>query len=92
MRSRFAAFVVGDQAYLLASWHPDTRPATLEPDQSITWTHLEILTASGGPFEREGTVHFRAHYRRDGERGVLEEHSTFVRDGGRWLYLDGVVS
>jgi uncharacterized protein YchJ len=26
MRSRYSAFAVGDPAYLLATWHPTTRP------------------------------------------------------------------
>ena len=29
MRSRFSAFVTGDEAYLLRTWDPDTRPVTL---------------------------------------------------------------
>ena len=29
MRSRYSAFAVGDAAYLLATWHPSTRPAAL---------------------------------------------------------------
>ncbi|MCW3040562.1 MAG: hypothetical protein JWM31_2467, partial [Solirubrobacterales bacterium] len=30
MRSRYSAFAVGDPVYLLASWHPSTRPRSLE--------------------------------------------------------------
>ena len=83
MRSRYTAFAVGDSAYLLATWHPSTRPARLQLDDTA-WTRLEVLaTTAGGLLDTEGAVRFRAHFR----GGVLEEHSRFVRDAGRWSYL-----
>lgn len=82
MRSRYSAYVVGDVAYLLATWHPTTRPRRLVLDDT-TWLRLEVLEASGGLLETEGTVRFRAHFL----GGVLEEHSRFVRVAGRWSYL-----
>ena len=45
MRSRFTAFATGNAAYLLASWHPSTRPATLELEDDIRWYRLDILGA-----------------------------------------------
>ena len=91
MRSRYSAFALGDQAYLLRSWHPTTRPADLTLDPGQRWTRLEILsTTAGGLFHAEGTVEFRAHYRTaDGRSGSMHEKSRFVRENGRWLYLDG---
>ncbi|SIN78719.1 YchJ family protein [Agromyces cerinus] len=90
MRSRYTAFAVGDVAYLSASWHPDTRPEDLELDDETRWVRLDILgTEGGGPFDRHGTVEFRASYRSDEERGVLHERSRFTREGGRWFYVDG---
>ncbi|RKS68546.1 SEC-C motif-containing protein [Motilibacter peucedani] len=89
MRARFSGFAVGEVDFLLRSWHPDTRPATLELDREQQWTRLEVLSSSGGLFDPRGEVDFRAHYRRGDERGVLEEHSRFVREDGTWLYLDG---
>ena len=87
MRSRYSAFVVGDPAYLLATWHPSTRPRTLELDPDVRWTGLDVVATTGGSmFESDGTVEFRAH--RVG--GVQHEHSRFRRDGGRWFYVDGV--
>lgn len=95
MRSRYSAFAIGgpDLArYLLATWHPSTRPATLELDQSTQWRRLDgVRTTAGGPFDADGTVDFVAHYRDDGGRGVLREHSRFVREDGAWLYVDGDV-
>ena len=83
MRSRYSAYVVEEVPYLLQTWHPTTRPASLQLD-GIRWTRLEVLeTTGGGMLENEGTVRFLAHHR----EGVLGEHSRFVRDRGRWSYL-----
>lgn len=90
MRSRFSAFAVGDADYLLESWHSSTRPRELDLDDDYRWTRLDIVaTSGGGLLENEGTVEFAAHYRHDGERGVLREHSRFRKEHGRWRYVDG---
>lgn len=90
MRSRYTAFVVGDGAYLLATWHPSTRPTSLGLDPGLVWRSLEIVrTERGGPLDREGVVEFAARYMADGERGVLHETSRFVRED-RWLYMDAI--
>ena len=91
MRSRYSAFALGDPAYLLATWHPTTRPLTLDLDPSVRWTGLEVLATTGGSLlGTEGTVEFRAHYLRDGGAGAQHENSRFARDGGLWRYVDGV--
>jgi SEC-C motif-containing protein len=91
MRSRYAAFALGDPAYLLRTWHPETRPARLDLPGGRRWRGLEVLATSGGsPFHIEGTVTFRAHYATaDGESGTQSEHSRFTRHEGDWVYLDG---
>ncbi|MFC7573429.1 YchJ family metal-binding protein [Klenkia terrae] len=67
MRSRYSAFVVGDAAYLLATWHPDTRPPSLDLDGDTRWLGLDVLAVEGGGLlAAEGTVEFRASYRADG--------------------------
>ena len=43
MRSRYTAFAVGDTEYLLRSWHPRTRPKTLDLDPNQRWLFLEIV-------------------------------------------------
>jgi SEC-C motif domain protein len=91
MRSRYSAFVLGDAGYLLATWHPATRPRSLDLDRDVRWTGLDVLATTGGsPLGSEGTVEFRAHYRSGGAAGAQHENSRFVRDGGRWRYVDGV--
>ncbi|MFC7342881.1 YchJ family protein [Saccharopolyspora griseoalba] len=90
MRSRYAAFAVGDADYLLATWHPSTRPAELDLDPQQRWTGLEVLDRTGGgPFDAEGEVRFRARYRLHGKTGELTERSRFTRVDGQWLYVDG---
>ena len=91
MRSRYSAFAVGDPAYLLATWHPSTRPRSLDLDDDVRWTGLDVLgTTDGTLFSAEGTVEFRAHYVVAGTVGAQHERSRFRRDGRQWYYLDGV--
>ncbi|MBW6435983.1 hypothetical protein KZ829_19765 [Actinoplanes hulinensis] len=87
MRSRFSAFALDRADYVLATWHPQTRPATLETDPGVRWMRLEVLDHSGGGvFDAEGTVEFRAHFTDGGRAGVMTEKSRFVRHDGRWVY------
>ncbi len=89
MRSRYTAFVALDEAYLRQTWHSGTRPARLQLDADQRWTGLDILaTTDGGMLHPTGTVEFRAHYNRRGVLGSQHEVSRFVREDGRWVYLD----
>lgn len=93
MRSRFSAFALGLAPYLLATWHPSTRPATVDLDDDVTWRRLQIVdTVAGGPDDTDGIVEFRASYRGPDGTGLLHERSRFVREAGRWFYVDGDVS
>jgi SEC-C motif domain protein len=88
MRSRFSAFCVGDEAYLLRTWHPATRPPRIGLDKALRWERLEVLeTSNGSVFHTDGAVRFRAHYLERGRPGHLEEHSHFVAQDGTWLYV-----
>ena len=82
MRSRYTAYVLRDAAYLQATWYPRTRPERLE-FAPIRWLGLTVRRAAGD------TVSFTARYESRG-RQELRERSTFVREGGKWFYLDGV--
>ncbi len=84
MRSRFSAFAVGDVAYLLRSWHPDTRPAELDLDATITWRRLQIVdTDAGDEDDAIGVVEFRAQYVHGGGRHILHERKSFRAGEGR---------
>lgn len=92
MRSRYSAFVLGDAAYLLATWHPGTRPDTLDIDPDTEWLGLEILVTEGGVAgTKRGFVEFAASYRQRGvaRADVQREQSRFVWQSERWWYLDG---
>jgi len=92
MRSRYSAFVLQRPAYLLATWHPRTRPPDLTLEPGTQWLGLEVKQhQSTGPDQAE--VLFVARSRSAGSGGGqahrLQERSRFVREGGRWLYVDG---
>jgi SEC-C motif-containing protein len=94
MRSRYSAYVLMREDYLLASWHADTRPASLGlavQTPPPTWLGLEIrqqLIAD----DDHATVEFVARYRVGGGRAQRQhEISRFVREHGRWYYLDGEI-
>jgi len=88
MRSRYSAYVLGLHDYLLATWHPRTRPSPqdLEGD-AVRWLGLEVRDAQ--EHGDEATVEFVARYRSAGRGHRLHETSRFLREGGRWFYLDG---
>jgi SEC-C motif domain protein len=91
MRSRYAAYAVGDLDHIWRTWHPRTRPDELTPDPDLTWTGLEILAVvAGGPEDEVGEVEFRASYTRHGAAGAREERSSFERRRGRWVYVTEV--
>ncbi|MCW2796420.1 YchJ family metal-binding protein [Nocardioides sp.] len=92
MRSRYAAYAVGDTSYVFRSWHPRTRPDEIEPDPALTWTGLSIVdTVDGGPDDETGEVEFVASYLRAGVAGERRERSRFVRRASAWVYVDGDV-
>jgi len=90
MRSRFDAFRDGKTVWLLASWHPSTRPAVLDLSDNPRWRGLQIIdTVAGGPDDDTGIVEFRATYLApSGGVEIQHERSRFVREDGRWYYLD----
>lgn len=90
MRSRYSAYVLGLREYVLATWHPRTRPAELELDPAATrWLGLEVKRHSSDGADA-ATVEFVARYRIGGGSAVrLHEVSRFLREDGRWYYLDG---
>lgn len=83
MRSRYSAFVRHDEAYLLRTWHPATRPESVAFDPDLRWTGLTIVRAE------PALVEFRAEYVAAGTSGVLHEVSRFLKDDSAWLYVRG---
>jgi SEC-C motif-containing protein len=86
MRSRYSAYALGHLDYVLATWHPKTRPDSLGGG-GLTWTGLDVHGHG------DDWVEFSAHYRStDGGIGTMSEHSLFERRAGRWFYVSGEVS
>ena len=88
MRSRYTAFVRERGDYLQATWHPSTRPVALDFEPGTQWLGLEVRRhrPTGGD---RAEVEFVARYRVGGRAVRLHETSRFVREGGRWFYVDG---
>jgi len=90
MRSRYSAYVRRDEDYLLRSWHVDTRPDSVSFDPNLEWLGLEVVaTTAGTGFDADGTVEFRARFRRGSEHLELHEVSSFSRVDGVWVYVHG---
>ena len=91
MRSRYSAYVLGLRDYLLASWHPDTRPDTLDLDDTpgLRWLGLDVKRHEDGG-DGSAVVEFVARPRIGGGKAKrLLEVRRFARVDGRWLYVDG---
>jgi len=89
MRSRYCAFVKQLTNYLLKTWHPSTRPMSLDLSDSPDWLKLQVMSSE--QTGDKGKVHFRAFYKEGVDVGFMEEHSDFVREQGRWFYVSGEV-
>ena len=92
MRSRYVAYVMGLDSYLLATWHTSTRPAELKLDEGppqrwlgLTIKRHEVLD------ENNAIVEFVARYKIAGRAYRLNETSRFVRKDGRWFYIGGAI-
>ena len=89
MRSRYSAFVLCDEQYLLATWHSTKRPKSIAFDRNQKWLGLKIVEATSTG-ESTAEVEFIARYRIGGGSAArLHERSRFVKDTDRWLYVDG---
>ncbi len=89
MRSRYTAFATERADYLLATWHASTRPAVLDFDTGARWLGLDVRRHEGGADDAAAVVEFVARYRVGGRAVRLHETSRFVREGGRWFYVEG---
>jgi SEC-C motif-containing protein len=89
MRSRYSAYVLGLADYLLATWHESTRPASLSPDEpGLKWLGLDVKRHEAQDADH-ATVEFVAKSKLGGRAYRLHETSRFVREDGRWFYVDG---
>ena len=98
MRSRYSAYVLRDEAYLRATWHASTCPPDkiVDDDEGLHWLGLEVKSALRirqpaveAAAADHASVEFVARYKSGGRAHRLHEVSRFVREGGRWFYVDG---
>jgi SEC-C motif-containing protein len=90
MRSRYTAYTLSREDYLLITWHRSTRPHSLDlPNApSRQWLGLKVRRhEQRGP--DEATVEFVARYKVGGRAHRLREISQFLREAGRWFYVTG---
>jgi SEC-C motif domain protein len=88
MRSRYCAFALCNESYLLATWHSSTRPQSIEIDSKQKWLGLKIVEAKES--EAAAEVEFIARFRVGGSSAArLHERSRFVKEDGRWFYVEG---
>ena len=85
MRSRYSAYVLKNEQYLLDSWHSSTRPDSIDISTSEQWIRLKIVNSE------EKNVEFIATYRVQGKAHRMHENSRFIFEDGNWFYVDGVL-
>ncbi len=90
MRSRYTAFALGNESYLLATWHASTRPPALHlaAGTAVRWIGLDVKHAETNGSD-SAVVEFVARSKIGGRAQRLHEVSRFVREDGKWFYLNG---
>lgn len=88
MRSRYTAFVRENAPYLLATWHASQRPPALDFEPGAKWLGLQVKDFVATRVDT-AEVEFVARFRVAGRAVRLHERSRFVREDGRWFYVDG---
>lgn len=91
MRSRYTAFTLGLEPYLLQTWHKNTRPPALNlaDDEPTQWLGLQIKSTAKIN-EKSATVTFVARYKIAGKSHSIHELSEFLLVDGCWFYLSGI--
>ena len=95
MRSRYTAFVLENEAYLLRTWQAAFRPSSLVFEAGAKWLGLEIkdFVQTGMKDGHEtAEVEFVARVRVAGKANRLHERSRFVCEEGQWQYATAILS
>ena len=97
MRSRFCAYALGKVDYLIGT-RPEAKRADEDREELVTYCKsvqcvgLKIVgKEKGGKADDTGIVTFHASIQANGRRTLHIETSTFARENGSWVYVDGVV-
>jgi len=90
MRSRYCGFVYRNERYLLSTWHPTTRPNSVQFDERQRWLGLSIRESQdGNTSDQEGHVEFVARFKVNGKGHRLHEKSRFAKVDDDWYYVNG---
>lgn len=91
MRSRYSAYVLKLEDYLLATWHPSTRPTTLNLSENMEQKWIGLSIKQHKLIDADNaTVEFIARYKIGGGKAErLHEVSRFKFEDRRWFYVDG---
>jgi SEC-C motif domain protein len=100
MRSRYAAYALGIASYIMQTTHPKSPHFVEDTDKwlrdvrlfsnQVTFEKLEIRSTQLD--EIDSYVTFTAHLSKDGVDLTFSEKSRFLKEGNRWLYVDGEIS
>ena len=87
MRSRYSAYVLKNEDYLLKTWHESTRPDSLKlENETSLWKKLKIISAL------DNKVQFAAYFvtiiNEEERLFSLREKSLFIKED-HWFYLEG---
>lgn len=90
MRSRYTAYTLLQEEYLMATWHASTRPQQIElaAETTTKWLGLQVNRHEQKD-DTHALVEFIARYKVGGRAHRMHETSRFVREDGRWFYVDG---
>lgn len=88
MRSRFTAYTLKNEDYLLKTWQRSSRPRVLDLENDKTrWKKLVVL------YNSQKEVHFIAFFASDinntEQLFSLYEESEFIKENDVWFYLSG---
>lgn len=94
MRSRYSAYAFGLTDYIMKTTHPDNPDFT---ENHTQWTEeilhfcnvtdflgLKIIEVS------EGTEKAYVTFEASLSSGILKEKSRFLKENGKWYYVDGI--
>jgi SEC-C motif-containing protein len=95
MRSRYTAFALRNEAWLRATWWPETLPdEAVAGEDDVKWIGLKIVGQNHAGNSDQATVEFIARFKIGGRAHKLHEISNFTRapdaaGAPRWYYVDG---
>jgi SEC-C motif-containing protein len=93
MRSRYSAYALGLAEYIIHTTHPTNSDFT---DDRTQWRDEIIAFSRGTQFHKltiisftDGEVEAYVTFEASLSSGMLKEKSRFLKEAGRWLYVEG---